>query len=178
MGQLTFCQFFPSKAVLFRVVVAFWCHRHYQQVFKLCVNQHKHFDDTVLLSLAMEFQKPDGVLRAIWKSEIRETTYISWLQKVGFVRTFTGYAVQNDQSCGVTVHSSVLSFWIQWEISRKYGASIVKTSRLSVSMPWPWRTWPTTTGRINARARDASSGAAGMTVDGQCFMLRNRFGSF
>lgn len=51
-----FASSFPPKQS-FRVVVAFWCHRHYQQVFELCVNQHKHFDDTVLLSLAMEFQR-------------------------------------------------------------------------------------------------------------------------
>jgi len=56
MGRLTFVSSFPPKQS-FWVVVAFWCHCRYQQVFELCVtvNQHKHFDETVLLSLAWSF---------------------------------------------------------------------------------------------------------------------------
>lgn len=167
-----FVSCFPPKQS-FRVVVAFWCHRHYQQVFELCVNQHKHFDDTVLLSLVMELnwvvEETGQCFASRWRLGFRETTWHQLTSESRLCKkVYTNYVVQNDQPCGMTVHSSVLSLWMQWETSRKYGASIVKTSRLSASMPWPWRTWPTTTGRINARARDASSGAAGTAVDGYC----------
>lgn len=87
-----FVSCFPPKQS-FRVVVAFWCHRHYQQVFELCVNQHKHFDDTVLLSLVMELnwvvEETGQCFASRWRLGFRETTDISWLQKVGFVRKFT-----------------------------------------------------------------------------------------